>query len=208
MAISTVRAAYYRLAKEQHPDRAPEAHKEEASKCFMRLRNDFEEAITLMEQGIRPKGAGGATTGSWQHQQPGARPAYNPPVWEEGHQPFQHRAVQKFDLYTRVKGNLIFWSGLFVFLTGFREFLVWSAGSCYAWSSPSDLNPFWVRRFKDEWTEESAKERVAKKTPEPEKPEVQKERARRDRGVSNFYQKRGISNVRRKTEPRGLGTSL
>merc|ERR1719188_1932082 len=69
-----------------------------------------------------------------------------------GHgKPFRHTEPQTFDLETRVKGHVILWSSLFVFLMGFREFLVWSAGSSYAWTRPQKTNEFYVRRYSDEW---------------------------------------------------------
>merc|ERR1712224_529239 len=83
--------------------------------------------------------------------------AYNPADVQEG--PRYPVMRQEFDTKTRIKGNLIFWTGFFSFLCFMREFLVWSAGSTYAWSRPADLNPFWIRRFQNDWVDKAAKDR-------------------------------------------------
>lgn len=202
MAVTAVKAQYFELAKERHPDRAPNERKEEAKEHFVQLNEIFEETVQLLEHGVRPA-FGETEQVFW--QQPGLHPGGPSPFESMQRQRvFQHKPKQEFDLKTRIKGNLIFWSGLFIFLSGFREFLVWSAGSTYAWSSPRDSNIFWVRRFQDGWTDGKEKE----KQPVVMTPKVQQLAQKKDRDIDSFYQKRGISNIRRKTEPRGLGRSI
>jgi len=208
-AIAALKVAWKHLAKEQHPDVAPEEKKVEAAQRFVQLQSQLEEAVGLLDAGIRPGQAfSGVAYPHWQQQRSDdtARPTYTPPAWDKAPQPFQHREQPKFDLQTRIKGHFVLWTSLFLFLTGFREFLVWSAGSTYAWSPPSDFNPFWVRRFQDSWHQDHKEKEAAPKKPELAK--VIAERAKTKRDVPTFYQKRGISTAKRKTEPRGLGTSL
>lgn len=206
VVIPLLRSEYYRLAKEQHPDLAPDDLKVEAARRFTRLRSDFEEASNLLEAGIRPWES--STTGSTDSK---TRFVYQQPWHKSKEQPWEDPWTQpKFDLKTRIKGHLYFWSGLLIFLTFFREFLVFSAGSCYAWSLPKTINPFWVRRFKDEWNDsaDEVTEEKKKKALEDEQQPPTYAPVKKYRDVDNFYQKRGISNVRKKYEPRGLGPSL
>lgn len=207
--IATLRVEYYKLAKERHPDLAPPERKAEASERFAQLQNDFSEAIKLLEAGVNPRllsSMGGA--------QPGARKMYAPPPYAAyGHgEPFQHLKQEEFDLKTRIKGHTIFWSSLFLFFCFFREFLVLSAGSTFAWSPPKELNVFRIRRYSDDWSKDNeakkqADDEAAISPTKPKKGADFKE-TKTERRVSDFYQKRGISNVRRKTEPRGFGPSL
>eukprot|EP00405_Crypthecodinium_cohnii_P008680 CAMPEP_0206427590 /NCGR_PEP_ID=MMETSP0324_2-20121206/5131_1 /ASSEMBLY_ACC=CAM_ASM_000836 /TAXON_ID=2866 /ORGANISM="Crypthecodinium cohnii, Strain Seligo" /LENGTH=235 /DNA_ID=CAMNT_0053892899 /DNA_START=332 /DNA_END=1040 /DNA_ORIENTATION=- len=202
-AITALRTRYKQLAKEQHPDVAPEGMKEQAAEKFVLLQGHFEEAVET-------PGGGNSTWGAHllavTHSLGRGKADLHRAFLDGARQPFQHQAEPQFDTKTRVKGHVVLWSSLFLFLAGMREFMVWSAGSTYAWKPPTDLNPFWVRRFADEW-HDTHKQKV--ETPKaPPKPAVQELRRKQDRGVSTFYQKRGISNARRKTEPRGLGPSL
>lgn len=49
------------------------------------------------------------------------------------------------------------------------------AGSTWAWQPPSNLNPFWVRRYASDWNQGQAKE--AEKPPvRPKESEKPKER--------------------------------
>eukprot|EP00930_Biecheleria_cincta_P089312 TRINITY_DN78594_c0_g1_i1.p1 TRINITY_DN78594_c0_g1~~TRINITY_DN78594_c0_g1_i1.p1 ORF type:complete len:257 (+),score=49.58 TRINITY_DN78594_c0_g1_i1:102-872(+) len=217
LALACLKAAYRDKAKEEHPDRAPDEEKSAAQERFVRLNNEFAEALKLIEAGVVPVSgwsAPDAYDAAGGHR--AAHPAWQHPGFQPGHpmnaRVFKHSEPPQFDTYTRVKGHLILWSSLFVFFTILREFLVGTAGGTWAWRAPNTLNPFYIRRFEDEWMEdaqakrradEEAKrnreEKLAKEGMKPEKVE---------RGVPSFYQKRGISNVRRKYEPRGLGPSL
>jgi len=210
-AITAVKAAYRRLAKEQHPDTASDRLKGEASQRFAALHNDFQEALQLLEADVTPSVGSYPSSASWRQQTSTRSNIHD--TWRGYTEApaFQHRKPLEFDLKTRVKGNVIFWSSLFMFFCGLREFLVWSAGSCYAWSRPSDANPFWVRRFKDEWLDNHDKEEHAKATapmPDAQVQKIKEVTERKTRNIDNFYVKRGISNVRRKTQPRGWGPSL
>lgn len=196
--ISEVKAAFHRLAKEEHPDLAPDEGKDKAADRFVQLRGDFEEAIKLLENGVRPVVLG-SDHPSWQQQARGPRPMYKP-VQNMRQEYFQHRKEQQFDMQTRVKGNFLFWGGLTLFLMGMREFLVWSAGSCYAWSAPSGADPFYIRRFQGTWDNEAKVKVKEDQAQEEAKPKYV---APKERGLDNFYQKRGISNKRRQTQPRG-----
>ncbi|CAE8627631.1 unnamed protein product [Polarella glacialis] len=216
VAVSVLKAAYYSKAKEAHPDYAPEEDKDAAAQRFVELNSEFAEAVKMLEAGVvpaswasgsssssssSPSGVGGGGAHNWQA---GYRPGFHSAPWPGGGKPFQHSEPPQFDLYTRAKGHLIVWSSLFVFLTLFREFLVGTAGSTWSWSPPNTINPFWVRRFKDEWGSEAQVKQISQdaQVPKPPKPE----KVYRD--TPTFYQKRGISNVRRKYEPRGFGPSL
>ena len=53
-AITALRTRYKQLAKEQHPDVAPEGMKEQAAEKFVLLQGHFEEAVKLLEEGTRP----------------------------------------------------------------------------------------------------------------------------------------------------------
>mmetsp|Transcript_116630 Transcript_116630/g.249372 ORF Transcript_116630/g.249372 Transcript_116630/m.249372 type:complete len:247 (-) Transcript_116630:16-756(-) len=212
-AVVTLRSHYYQLAKELHPDRASPERKADASEKFAALTNDFDEALGLLEAGVRPW-VPDASPGSYAHgQEVGSaeRWRYNPQqVWQERERPFVHRQAPVFDTKTRVKGHLIVWSGLFFFCCFMREFLVWSAGSYFAWSMPQSMNIFWVRRFQDEWTDTAKADRERQPSAEEvaTKLKVAKIAQKKDRGLDNFYQKRHISNTRKHYEPRGLGRSL
>lgn len=200
--IVSLKTAYKQMAKEHHPDKAAEGEQAEATRRFTELATDFEEALKMLESGIRPGQAPGGTSGP-SAGMPGAGPTYEDRRWEY-HAQFKHRAPDRFDLQTRIKGNLIFWTSFFGFLVGLREFLVWSAGSTYAWNRPATMSISEVRRYKGNWTEdveERAKESAAKEEP----PKVKEMASKKDRGVSSFYQRRGVSNARRSSKPRGFG---
>jgi len=208
LAMSALKSAYRDRAKEQHPDRAPDAEKAEASQKFVQLNSDFDEALKLLEAGVRP--VAGWTSPSSQYGS-AAGEAHAGPTWQHPQhfsaRPFVHSQPPQFDTYTRVKGHLIVWSSLFVFLTCFREFLVGTAGSTWAWTPSSSLNPFWVRRFKDEWASEVQEKKKEDKAKDAERRKKQLPQ-KTERGVPSFYQKRGISNVRKQYSPRGHGPSL
>eukprot|EP00440_Ansanella_granifera_P010530 gb/GFBE01011423.1/.p1 GENE.gb/GFBE01011423.1/~~gb/GFBE01011423.1/.p1 ORF type:complete len:246 (+),score=41.01 gb/GFBE01011423.1/:1-738(+) len=215
LALAALKTAYRDRAKEQHPDRAPDDQKAAAQERFVQLNTEFDEALKLLQAGVVPI-AGWTPTVSPGGSGPRAGPAWQSPhfrpggadPWAANSKPFVHSEPQQFDTYTRVKGHLIVWSSLFVFLSLMREFLVGCAGSTWAWSSPNSLNPFWVRRFKDEWAHEAQ----ANQKEEVKKQEVRRKQQmqpqKQDRGVPSFYQKRGISNVRKQYSPRGHGPSL
>eukprot|EP00913_Durusdinium_trenchii_P016442 g15456.t1 len=121
----------------------------QAQEHFAKLSTEYDEALTLLEAGVNPIMAA-ATYGASQHAS--AHPAFRHHVWREGSRASRHvYEPQQFDTYTRVKGHVIVWSSLFVFLTCLREFLVGCAGSTWAWQPPSNLNPFWVRRYSEAW---------------------------------------------------------
>jgi hypothetical protein len=205
--IASVRAEYLRRAKEEHPDLAPTEKKDEASQKFKKLHEEFTETTQLLEDGVRP-GVFVPPSGQETTSQTIRRP-FSHPISPEKSEPGPRYPVTKtpeFDMATRIKCNLIFWSGLFVFMMGMREFLVWSAGSTYAWSRPANLNPFWIRRFQNEWVDDAAKERSSLSKAEMKakvQEKVKKLEVKKDRGVDEFYQKRRISNVKRKYTPRG-----
>eukprot|EP00929_Paragymnodinium_shiwhaense_P063022 TRINITY_DN31516_c0_g1_i5.p1 TRINITY_DN31516_c0_g1~~TRINITY_DN31516_c0_g1_i5.p1 ORF type:complete len:216 (+),score=44.70 TRINITY_DN31516_c0_g1_i5:116-763(+) len=147
-----LRIEYHKLAQEKHPDKFAPAEKEQAADGFVQLHNDFSEAIELIEAGVSVSLQGtAAATGTYQAR------TYDASQWQEVPRPFQPRPVQEFDGWTRAKGHMVLWTGLFTFFYVMREFLVWSAGSTGSWYAPSGFNPFWVRRFKDDWTQEGHK---------------------------------------------------
>lgn len=207
--ITNLKSAYKRLAKEKHPDRVPADEQIMANQVFSDLQTDFEETVSLLQTGVRPAQNLDAYSQRWSPSWSGdlksaTRVHWTPQPAEE----FKHREPPEFDIFTRVKGTLVFCTSLYFFLSGFREFLVWSAGSTYAWSRPPvDLNPFWVRRYRDDWVSHQVQVVEAQKSvPRNEKVEAIQQKKSRD--VPSFYQRRGISNVRKKTQPRGFGESL
>lgn len=205
---AVLRKEYYKLAKERHPDVVPDNQKADAAKRFVRLQSDFSEAVKLLEAGIVPRmpaassSAGPANYSGQMHAPPSAWQSY-----DQGSN--GSLRTEEFDLKTRMKGRAVFWSGLFFFFIFMREFLVWSAGQGFAWTAPKDANIFWIRRLKDEWAEDAKKAQdtvaATKPAPKKEKEPAGKKSEKATRNVSEFYQKRGISSVRRKTEPRGCG---
>ncbi|CAJ1346038.1 unnamed protein product [Effrenium voratum] len=205
-AILSLRAAYRERAKVHHPDLMPQEKKAEAEVHFSKLSTEFHEAVKLIEAGVRPVMAGKiAQAGHY----PGGTPAFRTgEVWQRN-KTFKHSEPEQFDTYTRVKGHLIVWSSLFVFLTLMREFLVGFAGSTWAYKSPSNINPFWVRRYGAGPAQGKDEEDAPPPDAQGAKSARQKsDSAAKDRGVPTFYQKRGISNVRKNYSPRGHGPSL
>mmetsp|Transcript_75530 Transcript_75530/g.149300 ORF Transcript_75530/g.149300 Transcript_75530/m.149300 type:complete len:241 (-) Transcript_75530:58-780(-) len=207
--IAAVRTEYHRLAKEQHPDHVPEVQKAEATKRFIQLQGNFEEVVKLLEAGVRPAGtvassaesSGGSTGARYVH------PQY---VWPTHvHQAYEDSKPQEFSLMTRVKGASIILGSLVGFFFGLREFLVWSAGTTFAWNPPQNSGSLF-RRFRDDWASEVKQTIAQQKEQEAVKAKVleKKAPAKKERGVDEFYQKRGIRNEKRKTQPRGLGPSL
>mmetsp|Transcript_56097 Transcript_56097/g.121345 ORF Transcript_56097/g.121345 Transcript_56097/m.121345 type:complete len:239 (+) Transcript_56097:71-787(+) len=200
--VALLRSRYYQLAKESHPDRAPMARKVEANETFTRLNEDFEEAVKLLEGGVLPLAARGDSTGAGSQATQKYRPEmYQTRVWTP-------TPKMEFDLKTRVKGHLVFWSGLFVFLSLLREFLVYSAGHGFAYRPPADYNVFWIRRFSNTWSLEEQKHRETKQAEEVDKKVKAKAVAveiPKERRVDDFYLKRGISNSRKRYSPRGSG---
>jgi len=199
-AVSRLKAAYREKAKVQHPDLASPEKEEEAQQNFAKLSTEYDEALTLLEAGVSPVMINSASFDPTSHTAE-AHPAFRHHAHWAGARASRHvYEPQQFDTYTRVKGHLIVWSSLFVFMTCLREFLVGFAGSTWAWQPPSSLNPFWVRRYNDDWNSQEAEtkkpegEKAAKKS--PAEPPV------KERKVSEFYQKRRISNVRREMPQR------
>jgi len=140
-------------------DHAPPEKQAAYHERFIVLKSNFEEASGLLSEGVHPwlrvkssPKATGATTGAG----PADRENYNPPAWEHNYAGNYEPPKEKpeFDLVTRTKGHFVLWGGLLLFLTFLREFLVWSAGSTYAWNAPKNLNPFSIRRYRDGWVEE------------------------------------------------------
>lgn len=222
--IASVKQEYFRRAKEQHPDLVPDEQKAEASTRFNLLHEDFTETTELLEQGVQPRAVEGTREAveRAENMYGGSirQPMYRYPnqaeaaAYSEGPR-WPAPSGPVFDTYTRVKCNIIFWSGLFCFMTFMREFLVWSAGSTYAWSPPADLNPFWIRRFQNDWVKDSAKDRNAppEKTQGTRANEVKKKAeakvkklaATQDRKLDDFYKKRHIRDVKTRYTPRGSG---
>jgi len=220
--IAAVKQEYFRRAKEQHPDLVPDEQKADASKRFALLHEDFSETTDLLEEGVQPRAVAGTREAveKAENMYGGSirQPMYRYPAKAEDYSEGPRYPVPTgpvFDTYTRVKCNIIFWSGFFCFLTFMREFLVWSAGSTYAWSKPADLNPFWIRRFQNDWVKDSAKDRslppdktpgtreyAAKKKAEAK---VTKLTATTDRKLDDFYKKRHIRDVKTRYTPRGSG---
>jgi len=214
LALARLKAAYRDKAKEEHPDRAPTQEQSAAQERFIRMNDEYAEALKLIEAGVVP-------VSGWSAPDAHDATAGHHPGWQQsGFQPghplhasrvFKHSEPPQFDTYTRVKGHLVLWSSLFVFFTFLREFLVGSAGGTWMWCAPSSLNPFYIRRFKDEWMEDAQTKRQADEEAKRQREKkLAKDASNRkvERGVPSFYQKRGISNVRKKYEPRGLGPSL
>lgn len=111
----------------------------------------------------------------------------------------------EMDTFTRVRCWAAVGFGFFVFFTFLREFLVWSAGSTGKWYGTANLNPFWIRRYAEDWSQGAKKDREApsekmagtkaalikKKTEE----KVKELKTKSDRGTNEFYTKRGVSNA-------------
>lgn len=193
-AVSRLKAAYREKAKVQHPDLASPGNEDEAQQNFAKLSTEYDEALTLLEAGVSPVMINSSSFDPTSHASE-AHPAFrHHSHWAGTRASRQAYEPQQFDTYTRVKGHLIVWSSLFVFMTCLREFLVGCAGSTWAWQPPSNLNPFWVRRYSDDWNSQDAplKKPEGEKKPVKDQPALPKERK-----VSEFYQKRRISNVRR-----------
>jgi hypothetical protein len=170
----------------------------------VRLRSDYEEVTRLVEGGMLTGNMGTASTTSGVGKGSGIR--YEPPIWAAGHKPFVHRPKQVFDVKTRAKGMFAFWTGSLMFLYLLREFLVGTAGSTWAYNRPDSLNPFWIRRFKGDWDNDLNKDREAKGEKVERAKSLKKEHEDKvgtTRNMDSFYVKRGISNVRRKSSPRG-----
>lgn len=217
--VADLKAEYLRLAKECHPDRAPDERKREAAEGFMQLQQEFEEAMKLLEAGVRPSAWNYGPESSTYSAPVGAQrwtptssgveftaPRYEPPPWSELHRPYREQPKQEeFSLMTRIKGHMALWGGLFIFFSALREFLVWSAGSTFAWQPPANLNPFWIRRFDDKWSEAPKEHRKSLEEMAPIKRKMSMQPTTIDRGVDDFYKKRGVSNVRRDYQPRGCG---
>lgn len=204
--ISALRTEYFRRAKEEHPDLVPAPQREAATQKFQRMNQDYEEAMKLLQMGISPghivKRADGHY--GWQpadqsaYQRSGVHPAYR----------YQHSKPQEFSLETRLKGiaSVLFVGCLFIY--GMREFLVASAGRCMTYTPPLSFHPLETRRHRPEWKDTATcPEQQAKAAAEKaRKAEVAARLAeKKDRGVDEFYQKRGISNVKKKHSPRGHG---
>lgn len=222
--LSELKAGYLRRAKEEHPDLVRPAQRKLAEEQFVKLKADFEEATQLIESGwasgslhtsqtaAAASGRAPGSSASARGASGGGSAAYTPR--SDFGQTFKPASKkQEFDTVTRVKGHAVFWGGLLAFLYVLREFLVFSAGSTYAWTRPESWNPFWVRRFKDEWGNEVGKarkddqDRVERRKSglmnESEKA-VKKVKEKKERDMDNFYVKRGISNTRKKSYPRGM----
>lgn len=218
--MASVKVEYLRRAKQQHPDLVPDERKALAEDQFKVLHEEFSEATKLLEDGVvvrhlpsamnghsgEMSGGPGVTMRYPMHAHPSTMDFQAGPRYPVHKQP-------QFDTITNLRCHAIFWSGLMLFLMGLREFLVWSAGSTYAWSRPANLNPFWIRRFQDDWTgraKEDRKPKVDKNSAEAiRKAKYQKKmselEAKRDRGLDEFYQKRHISNRKQKYSVRGQG---
>lgn len=208
--VAVLRTEYFRLAKENHPDRVPTLQQAEAAVVFAKLQNEFHEAVKLLEQGVHLHASAidlDSAGYSAAHQSSGAAR----PVWphtdaswkdfENGQDPaaWSTRAKQQenpdavFDFRTKVKFHLLFWSGLFVFGSMMREFLVSCAGCSWSWQPPVDWNPLVIRRFQADWhahaSELTQKQsrghgQEAQQSPKPVEPDT------KVREVSTFYQKR------------------
>jgi len=219
---ATVRAEYLRRAKEQHPDLVPDERKEEAARNFKVLNEEFSETTTLLEEGVRPNynppRHGMESAGSNVRQQGFRYHVYNHDYEGEHHSEGPRYPVDRrpqFDTYTRIKCNVIFWTGLVSFFAFMREFLVWSAGSTYSWSRPETMHPFWIRRYKDNWGNKALEDRTtpAELTPGTEECEKKTKadkkkkelQMKKTRDMDEFYTKRRISNVKRTYSPRGMG---
>lgn len=172
--IASVRAVYFRRAKEEHPDLAPEERKSEAKEKFVKLQQEFSETIKLLEEGIRPGGDVHPANAASMPGDPNLRRTahwrseyqfHDARTWAStGGLADEHKPRQKieFDTVTRLKGMSVLVTGVVIFGYVLREFLVWSAGHQFAWYGPSRNSGFLrVRRFKDEW------DNVAKKDREP-----------------------------------------
>lgn len=215
--MANLRQKYFLLAKERHPDLAKPEHKATAAEGFVQLHTEFHEAIELLEQGVRPVFQSVYSSHStspkhapgyygWQPQDPHMY-SYQAHAWNPHAAGFQHTQEPVFDLKTRVKGHVLLWSSLFIFFTLLREFLVGTAGSTWAWSPPANWNPFWLRRFQNEWAEEAKHHSETKsvKPQEPVKPWAPSTNQAlvKKKSTPNFYQKRVVTpGVRRKSEKR------
>mmetsp|Transcript_42405 Transcript_42405/g.76985 ORF Transcript_42405/g.76985 Transcript_42405/m.76985 type:complete len:230 (+) Transcript_42405:65-754(+) len=182
--ISSLRSEYFRRAKETHPDLSTESHaKEEASKRFVALREQFEEAQRLIESGVMPSSTpyASAHTADTSYRE-GQTVYYYHPSWEST------KPVVEFDLMTRMKGRLLVFSVAVALFYILKEFGAAFAGITFAWHPGTS-----VRRW-DSFTGEKEAEVV-------KAPIVRKDT--KERGVDSFYQKRGMSNTKKKYVPRG-----
>lgn len=206
--MTSLRAEYRRLAKENHPDMAPADQKEQASDKFVKLKNDFEEAHKLLESGIRPVGAStsGPSATRWQATSAGSAAAGGGPmgnVWYEPAPHWQEKQWEKskppeFDFATKMKGRFVVGSGLILFVYFMREFGAAFAGSTFAWHPGTG-----TRRYGGQQESAAAVRQEAADKPKV-KPQVVPER----KPVDSFYTKRGISGTKKNWQPRGYGPSL
>lgn len=197
---SALKVEFMKQAKESHPDLASEADKEEAQQKFIRLRQDYEEAVKLLESGVRPSWSQQA--GSTHRQQGGDPFAQAGSVhytseqhgaagrpWNEYQEP--PRQEQEFDFATRMKGRLILATGSIFFFFGMREFLAYSAGGTMKWHPGSG-----VRRYAEVGPVSDSP------IPVPIKTDVKVQRK-----VDSFYAKRGVKDKTTEYRPRGFGKS-
>mmetsp|Transcript_29240 Transcript_29240/g.67314 ORF Transcript_29240/g.67314 Transcript_29240/m.67314 type:complete len:229 (-) Transcript_29240:164-850(-) len=185
--MSSLRSEYFRRAKETHPDLASESTaKEEASKNFVLLRERFEEAQKLIENGVVPSLSAAQTSFSSSGSAP-FRDAqtvyYYHPSWNPSPKP-----VVEFDSMTKLKGRLLVFSVALALCAFLKEFGAAFAGISFSWHPGTS-----VRRWDSCPSADAAEV--------PKAPIVRQDT--RERGVDSFYQKRGVSNTRKKYVPRG-----
>jgi len=192
--VAKVRTAYYQRAKEEHPDLAPQEQKAEAGKAFVKLHQDFKDAVKLLEDGVKPYLGGSSPESFHQHTY-----MYEAVDFSER---FGQKRPQQFDTKTRIKGHLIFWSSLVSFMVFMREFLVWSAGSTYSWYRPPDLNPFSLRRYQPQGEWKGLEKCAPKEEKETTKSQAEQKPAPK-KDVDPFYAKRGVGTANKGKRPSG-----
>mmetsp|Transcript_130395 Transcript_130395/g.243962 ORF Transcript_130395/g.243962 Transcript_130395/m.243962 type:complete len:227 (+) Transcript_130395:22-702(+) len=184
--ITSLKAEYKKQAMVSHPDLASESNKAEASKKFIQMRQDYEEAMKLLEGGIRPVDVQHAAHPSQASGGPSASMRY-PEAGQSWQYQESKRQEPEFDFLTVLKGRLLVFSTLFTFYYFFPEFLALSAGSTMKWHAGSG-----VRRFSE-----------APKDEAPAAPPKKKVEVKVQRKVDPFYEKRGIKKQSTKYSPRG-----
>jgi hypothetical protein len=201
---AAVKSEYLNRAKIQHPDLAMDQHKDSSARQFKILSQEYREATAMLDEGVRPAGqdfsvnASGAKYMS-RPEFSGDKTAYSPgPRYPE------HKRLE-MDTLTRVRCWAAVGFGLFVFISFMREFLVWSAGSTGKWYGTASLNPFWIRRYDDTWQKGPKNDREAPpemiagskeaKIKAKTDTKIKELKSRKERGTTDFYAKRGISNA-------------
>eukprot|EP00746_Dinoflagellata_sp_MGD_P007166 gnl/MRDRNA2_/MRDRNA2_114139_c0_seq1.p1 gnl/MRDRNA2_/MRDRNA2_114139_c0~~gnl/MRDRNA2_/MRDRNA2_114139_c0_seq1.p1 ORF type:complete len:417 (-),score=84.59 gnl/MRDRNA2_/MRDRNA2_114139_c0_seq1:155-1405(-) len=141
-----LRVAYFNRAKNVHPDLQAPDKKKQAEMEFIALQMNYEEANSLLQQGVVP-------TLPTYHPMPGKSTYHTPsgksssPAGAQGQAGYsEYKAPpapnMNFDASTKIKGWSIVIVGGYIFWVGLREFLAGSAGGTWAWHPPRSGDTF------------------------------------------------------------------